>query len=112
MRNRRLRFLFVLAALACIFLIGSTIAAASDLEKVTLKVEGMECKACVKTVRKALLKVPGVKAAEVRLVDKEAMVGEAKIEYEKDKTTPQQLIGAVDAASNPMITYKASIIGP
>jgi copper chaperone CopZ len=102
--------LFVLPAL--VFLIGSTVAAASDLEMVTLRVEGMECKACVKTVRKALLKVSGVKAAEVRLVDKEAMIGEAMVEYEKDKTTPQQLIGAIEAASNPMITYKASVIVP
>lgn len=83
-----------------------------DLQKITLKIEGMECKSCVKTVRKALLKVPGVKAAEVHIVDKDAMIGEANVEYEKDKTTPEQLVKAVEAASNPMITYKASAIGP
>ncbi|KIX84553.1 CopZ family metallochaperone [Thermus filiformis] len=45
---------------------------------IRLEVEGMTCNHCVMAVKKALLKVPGVKDAQVFLDRKEALVeGEA-----------------------------------
>nr|WP_291350271.1 heavy metal-associated domain-containing protein [Desulfosporosinus sp.] len=39
-----------------------------------LKIEGMTCGHCKSSVEKALLKVPGVKQAEVDLAQKQAVV--------------------------------------
>jgi copper chaperone len=45
---------------------------------IRLEVEGMTCNHCVMAVKKALLKIPGVKDAQVFLDRKEALVeGEA-----------------------------------
>lgn len=88
----------------------SLAAEAQELQKVTLKVEGMECKSCVKDIRKALLKIPGVKNANVRIVSMEEKTGEAVVECEKGKVIPDQLVKAVEDASNAMFTYKASVI--
>ena len=57
---------------------------------VTLKVEGMTCVFCVPAVKKALKMVPGVKKADVSYKEKRAVV-----EYEEDKTSPEDMIKAV-----------------
>ncbi|HBV87116.1 MAG TPA: hypothetical protein DEF42_10810 [Desulfosporosinus sp.] len=41
---------------------------------IVLKIEGMTCGHCKSSVEKALLKVPGVKQAEVDLAQKQAVV--------------------------------------
>ncbi|KGK89146.1 hypothetical protein DP73_11335 [Desulfosporosinus sp. HMP52] len=41
---------------------------------IVLKIEGMNCGHCKSSVEKALLKVPGVKQAEVDLAQKQAVV--------------------------------------
>src|SRR5574341_1294922 len=38
-----------------------------DLQTFTLQIDGMTCGACVKDIRSALLKVPGVKAVEFQI---------------------------------------------
>lgn len=88
----------------------SLAAEAQDLRKITLKIHGMECKSCAKDIRKALLKVPGVKSADVRMVNTEEKAGQAVVECEKGKVTPDQLVKAVEGASNAMFTYTAFVI--
>lgn len=58
----------------------------------TLKVEGMSCKHCVATVRKALEGVAGVKKAVVDLEGKSATV------TAKDSVKRADLIAAVEKA--------------
>ena len=68
-----------------------------EIEKVTLKVEGMKISCCAEKVQSALKEVPGVKIANISLEKKEAVV-----EFEKGKVTLAQLIEAVKKAG-----YKA-----
>lgn len=60
--------------------------------KTTVKVEGMSCDGCRMGVTRALLRVPGVKAAEVSLQKKEAVV-----EHD-DSVSPAALRAAVEQA--------------
>ena len=66
---------------------------------VKLSVRGMTCGGCVSSVKAALEKVPGVSRAAVSLEKNEAAVT-----YEKDKTTPEELVKAVEKAG-----YKCSV---
>ncbi|HIE26934.1 TPA: heavy-metal-associated domain-containing protein [Candidatus Poribacteria bacterium] len=79
-------------------LIGSAIEKAS-LEKVLLKVEGLYCSACETKVQSALLKIPGVKEAEVSLEK-----GEAVVKHDKGKVATAQLIEAIKQSG-----YQASV---
>lgn len=45
-----------------------------------ITIEGMSCMNCVKHVKQALLKVPGVKEVEVYLQDKYALVKTGKVD--------------------------------
>ena len=63
-----------------------------------LKVEGMTCNHCVMSVKKALLKVPGVEKAEVSLERAEALV--------EGKVDPEALIRAVEEEG-----YRAALAG-
>ncbi len=65
--------------------------------KTVIKVEGMSCNGCRMSVTNALLRVPGVKSAEVSLERKEAAV-----EHEAS-VSPAALKAAVDQAG-----FKAS----
>lgn len=56
----------------------------------TLKVQGMSCGHCVRTVTEALESVDGVKAAKVDLG-----AGRAFVEYDENRTGPRELVGAV-----------------
>lgn len=58
---------------------------------VELKVEGMTCQGCVRSVEKKLSGVPGVESAKVDLV-----AGKASVSYDDAKVQPGQLIGAVE----------------
>ncbi|RTH34189.1 heavy metal-binding protein [Thermus scotoductus] len=63
-----------------------------------LKVEGMTCNHCVMSVKKALMKVPGVEKAEVSLERAEALV--------EGKADPEALIRAVEEEG-----YRAALAG-
>ncbi|MBZ0133707.1 MAG: cation transporter [Rhodocyclaceae bacterium] len=52
------------------------------METTTLKVEGMSCGGCVKSVTNVLTALPGVAKAEVSLEDKQA-----RIEYEAGRVS-------------------------
>lgn len=58
--------------------------------KATLKIDGMSCEHCVKTVTKALEELDGVKKARVKLKR-----GLADVTYDSDKIGVDGLIAAV-----------------
>jgi len=94
-------FLIVLLAVGSIAIPGNNaIGEEKEIEKVTLKVEGMMRSCCAEMVRSALKKVPGVKSVDVSLERKEAVV-----EFEKGKATTDQLIESMKAAG-----YQASVV--
>ena len=62
------------------------------MEKTYLKIEGMTCGHCVKSVTKALTEMPGVGSASVELAE-----GTAVIEHD-GTTDDDALIGAVREA--------------
>lgn len=85
---------------------------AQALQTVTLQIEGMSCGMCVKEVRSALSKVPGVKATEVKVGKKWFFFNDysdarAVVTCEQGKTTVAELIKAVEAASSVIGAYKA-----
>jgi len=67
------------------------------METVELKVEGMDCEGCVKSVTRMLGGVPGVHKVEVSLEQ-----GRAKVSYDPAKAGLEQLRRAVERAG-----YKA-----
>lgn len=67
------------------------------LEKVTITVEGMTCTSCEAHVQAALRNTPGVRAAEVSYKR-----GDARIEYDPQQTSVEQIRRAIDATG-----YKA-----
>ena len=80
---------FALAALSVgIVMAGSETTTALDVK---LSVRGMTCADCTGKVMAALQGVPGVTKAEVSLEKNEATVT-----YDKDKTTPEALVKAVE----------------
>ena len=58
-----------------------------------LKVKGMSCGGCVKSVTGVLSALPGVSRAEVSLEK-----GEAVVDYDADSVTREQLAVAIDDA--------------
>ncbi len=63
------------------------------METTTIKVGGMSCGGCVKSVTGVLTALDGVAKAEVSL-DK----GEAAVEFDAAKVTREQLAGAIEDA--------------
>lgn len=61
------------------------------LATATIQVEGMSCGGCATTVRQALIKLAGVKSAEVSLERKQAVV-----KYDPAKLTREQLVEAIN----------------
>lgn len=83
-----------------------------DLQTFTVQIDGMTCGACVKDIRSALLKIPGVKAVEFQINKKgffflDYSDARAVIRCEPGKTTVNALITAIEGASNLTSTYKA-----
>ena len=64
-----------------------------NMESTTLKVTGMSCGGCVKSVTKVLQELPGVSKAEVSLEK-----GEATVEYAADQVTRESMAQAIDDA--------------
>jgi copper chaperone CopZ len=59
--------------------------------RVQLKVQGMTCQGCVRSIEKKLSGVAGVESARVNLE-----AGTATVEYDDARTDPRQLIGVVE----------------
>lgn len=60
------------------------------MEKTKLKIEGMSCQHCVKTVTDALVELEGVQRAKVNL-----RKGEAVVRFDKLRITPTNLKAAI-----------------
>ncbi len=60
------------------------------METTTLKVEGMSCGGCVKSVTNVLSALPGVARAEVSLEEKSA-----RVEFESDRVTREDMKRAI-----------------
>lgn len=67
------------------------------METVELKVEGMDCEGCVKSVTRMLAGVPGVEKVNVSLAE-----GKASVTYDPAKSDVAQMKRAVERAG-----YKA-----
>ena len=63
------------------------------MEKTKLKISGMSCQHCVKTVTDALKEVPGVRRAKVNLRKAEAVV-----HFDASRITTVNLTEAITAA--------------
>jgi copper chaperone len=63
------------------------------METMTLKVSGMSCGGCVKSVTGVLEALPGVTKADVSLEKAEAVVS-----YEAGKVGREQMVQAIDEA--------------
>ncbi len=68
------------------------------MKKETIKIVGMHCNGCVKSVTNALNKVDGVASVEVSLTNEQAVVN-----YDEAKTTVKQLQSAVVEAGYEVI---------
>ena len=60
------------------------------MKQAVLRIQGMSCGHCAKTVTQALESVDGVTKADVDLAG-----GQAVVEYEETQTSPGALVGAV-----------------
>ena len=93
----------------------SPVAEAQDLQTTVLQVDGMTCSACIKEIRSALLKVPGVKSAELKMKKtwfffNDYSDARAIVTSDQGKTTVDALIKAIEAASTSMFSYHARLI--
>lgn len=61
------------------------------MAKVELKVDGMTCDGCVRSVERKLSKVAGVESARVDLA-----AGKASVEYDDARARVDEMIGAVE----------------
>ena len=72
---------------------------ANGLNRIIIPVEGMSCATCEIPVRHALRRIDGVKAIYVSAATKTATV-----DYEPEKTNPEQLVAAINSTG-----YRASL---
>jgi len=80
-----------------VFLALSSMTVAADVANtVTLEVQGMTCAACPITVKKALKRVPGVSDVKVNYKS-----GIAEVNYDPNKTSPDELAKAITTAGYP-----------
>ena len=92
----------------------SPVAEAQDLQTIILQIEGISCSACIKEIRSALLKVPGVKSADVKVKTtwfffNDYSDARAIVTSDQGKTTVDALIKAIEAASTSMFSYNARL---
>ena len=63
------------------------------MQNVTLKIDGMTCSGCVKSVTRVLSELDGVAQAEVSLENAQAVVS-----FDENKVQPAALVEAVEDA--------------
>lgn len=63
------------------------------MESATIKIEGMTCMGCVRSVSNVLQAMPGVNRADVSLER-----GEARVEFDASKVSTSALKAAVETA--------------
>ncbi len=77
----------------------------SPAETITLKIDGWTCRSCEKDIRRSLLAVLGVRAAEVSYAR-----GGAIVTTEAGRVSHDQLVKAVESASSLLSTYHATVV--
>ena len=92
-------------SLAPAWWLGAAASTDQGAETITLKIEGWTCRSCEKDIRRALLAVPGVKAADVSYPR-----GGAIVAGEYGRVSHDQLLKAVECAGTLLSTYRASVI--
>ena len=85
------------------------------VQTVTLQIDGMTCGACVKDVKAALAKVPGVSTVEFRVEKKWIFFSDysdarASVTFDANIVGTEALVKAVEAASSPLSMYKARVL--
>lgn len=90
-------------------------AGSQGLQTVTLHIDGMTCGGCVKGVRAAFVKVPGVSAVELTMGTTWLFFSDyadtrASVTFDPEKVGVEALIKVVEAASSPLSTYKARLL--
>lgn len=106
--------------LAVMFMLGPTtehevVVASQGSQTVTLHIDGMTCGTCVKGVKAALAKVPGVTSVEMTVGKKWVFFSDyadarALVTYDPEKASVDLLVKAVEAASNPFSAYMARVL--
>src|SRR2546425_1019440 len=81
---------------------GTTTPTDQPTDTITLKIDGWTCRSCEKDIRRALLAVAGVKAADVSYPR-----GGAIVAIEEGRISPDQLVKAVEGAGTVLSTYHA-----
>ena len=107
--------LFVMGSLLGFLGISNIDAGIKGPQTVTLQIQGMTCGACVKEVRAALQKVPGVNTVEIQMGTKWFFFSDyadarALVAIDPEVVAPEELIPAVESASTALSTYKARLI--
>lgn len=92
---------FVMATLCMLYALFVTQAAYAANQTLTLSVPGMNCSVCPITVKKALLKVQGVKRVEASLQHKQA-----EVDFDDALTNVQALLEAAEDAGYPATLNK------
>ena len=89
-------------------------AESQGLQTVTLYIDGMTCRACVKDVKAALVKVSGVSAVEINVGTKwffsDYAAARVAVTFDPEKTGVEALIKAIEGAGSPLSTYKARLL--
>lgn len=81
----------------------------------TLQIDGMTCGACVKDVKEALAKVPGVSTVEFRVGTKWVIFSDysdtrASVTFDANKVGTEALVKAIEGAGSPLSAYKARVL--
>ena len=71
-----------------------------------LKVSGMTCGGCAGMVEKSLLKLDGVTAAKV-----DYKTGEAQVEFDSKKTTPEKIVAAFNQVKSGFRVAQSKVDG-
>lgn len=117
--NRLKLTLFMLSWLALLVAGGAWLAnsalAGSGEQTVTLKVEGITCGSCVKDIRAALQKLPGVKTVEIKVGTKWGLLNDytdtkALVTFDPGQTGVEALVRAIESASTALSTYRAHVL--
>ncbi len=92
-------------------------AESQGLQTVTLQIDGMTCGACVKDVKAALAKVPGVSTVEIRVGKRWIFFSDyadarASVTFDPEKTGVEALVKAIEAAGSPLSAYNARQVKP
>lgn len=113
---RQLGSVVLIGAMTVGLVMSSLLAAEGQgLQTVTIHIDGMSCGTCLKDVKAALAKVPGVSTVEFAVAKKWIFFSDyadvrALVAFDPEKAGAEALIKAVEGASGPLSAYKARVL--